>query len=303
MRHMIAASLLLTGCAANHRPPPVAPPMVEATKVNAPAPTPVAPPVEANLIEADSPEVQDAFDKYVKTGKAPAIVNKSEGFVTWPYGLSQPTARCRPLEICRIELEPGEKVRTLVAGDSERWILSPMYSGPDDALITHVAAKPTDYTRDMETTLSIGTDRRVYDVRLVSKLNGAVVRAKFYYPEDLIRRFNTEQSHAHQEQQTVAATNIDIASLDDRYEIEGNTAWRPTWVANDGTHTYIKMPPTLRQSDAPALFIQQPNGETALLNYRLHQNYYITDRLFDRAVLVWGVGSNKQTVTISRGKP
>jgi type IV secretion system protein VirB9 len=71
-------------------------------------------------------------------------------------------------------------------------------------------------------------------------------------------------------------------------------------VANDGTHTYLKMPATLHSTDAPALFVQSTTGENALVNYRVKGGYYVVDKLFDRAVLTWGVGNDKQTVTISR---
>ena len=93
---------------------------------------------------------------------------------------------------------------------------------------------------------------------------------------------------------------MNLESLDDRYTIDGDTAWRPTWVANDGTHTYLKMPATLHSTDAPALFVQSTNGENALVNYRVKGGYYVVDKLFERAVLTWGVGSDQQTVTISR---
>jgi type IV secretion system protein VirB9 len=60
------------------------------------------------------------------------------------------------------------------------------------------------------------------------------------------------------------------------------------------------MPATLHTTEAPALFVQSPGGEQAITNFRVKGGYYVVDALFDRAVLSWGVGSNKQTVTISR---
>jgi type IV secretion system protein VirB9 len=60
------------------------------------------------------------------------------------------------------------------------------------------------------------------------------------------------------------------------------------------------MPAALRTTDAPVLLVQLPNGEHALVSYRIRGGYYVVDSLFDRAVLTWGVGSDKRTVTISR---
>jgi type IV secretion system protein VirB9 len=256
--------------------------------------------VEVAFIE--SPEVQAAFDKYASTGKAPLIDKTKAGFVQFPFGLSQPVVRCRPLELCDIELAPGEEILDLAAGDAERWIFQPLRSGPPEKRVVHVMAKPTDLLNNMETTVVIGTNQRTYRIRLVSRLSGAIVNARFYYPQDLVQRFNTGQAQEHRDRQGTAATlgAIDLESLDDNYEIEGNTQWRPTWVANDGSHTYIKMPPTIRQTDAPALFVQTPSGENALVNYRVKGGYYVVDKLFDRASLIWGVGKDKQTVTIFR---
>ena len=299
--HLIAASLsmLITSCAANSHPPSSVP-MAEATRVQEPAPTPLTPPADGQLVAADSPDVQAAFERYVKTGKAPLIDKKSAGFVQYPYGLSQPTVSCRPLELCDIELAPGEEILDLAAGDQERWVFQPLRSGPPAHRVVHVMAKPTDVTRDMQTTIVIGTTLRTYRIRLLSRRHGAIVNARFYYPQEMVQHFNSSQQQ--QDAQAVAATlpTLNLESLDDRYAIEGEQRWRPTWVANDGTHTYLKMPASLRTTDAPVLFVQSPSGENALVNYRIRGGYYVVDTLFDRAVLTWGVGSDKRTVTISR---
>ena len=162
-------------------------------------------------------------------------------------------------------------------------------------------AKPTDLTRDMQTTMVIGTTQRTYRIRLISRRQGTIVNVRFYYPQDMVQHFNTQQAQQQRTAETVAATlpAVSLESLDDRYTIDGDHAWRPTWVANDGTRTYLKMPAALRTTDAPALFVQSPSGEQAITNFRVKGGYYVIDSLFDRAVLSWGVGSNKQTVTIS----
>lgn len=298
---VVSLSLFFTGCAAKQQPPP-APPLVEATRVQEPAPTPITPPGEGPLLTDESPDVQAAFDRYLQTGKAPLIDKRSAGFVQYPYGLSQPTVSCRPLELCDIELAPGEEILDLAAGDQERWVFQPLRSGPADRRVVHVMAKPTDLTRDMQTTIVIGTTQRTYRIRLISRRHGTIVNARFYYPQDMVQHFNRHQAEQQRAAETVAATlpAVSLDTLDDRYTIEGEQAWRPTWVANDGTHTYLKMPAAPRTTDAPALFVQSPSGEQAITNFRVKGGYYVIDAVFDRALLSWGVGNNKQTVTISR---
>jgi type IV secretion system protein VirB9 len=298
----MSLSLCFIGCAAP-RPHPPAPPLAEAVRVQEPAPpAPLTPPTDGQLLNTESPDVQAAFDRYVQTGKAPLIDKRSAGFVQYPYGLSQPTVSCRPLELCDIELAPGEEILDLAAGDQERWVFQPLRSGPADRRVVHVMAKPTDLTRDMQTTIVIGTTQRTYRIRLLSRRQGTIVNARFYYPQDMVQHFNRHQAEQQHAAETVAATlpAVSLDALDDRYTIEGEQAWRPTWVANDGTRTYLKMPAALHATEAPALFVQSPSGEHAITNFRVKGGYYVVDALFDRAMLSWGVGSNKQTVTISR---
>ena len=77
-------------------------------------------------------------------------------------------------------------------------------------------------------------------------------------------------------------------------------AWRPVRVFDDGQHVYIQMPPTFQASEAPVLLVQTRGGESALVNYRVRLPYYVVDRLFDTAILIVGVGSQQDRVTIRR---
>jgi type IV secretory pathway VirB9-like protein len=45
------------------------------------------------------------------------------------------------------------------------------------------------------------------------------------------------------------------------------------------------------------------NGKTELVNFRVDGSRYIVDRLFDKAVLVVGVGKKQTRVTITRETP
>lgn len=54
----------------------------------------------------------------------------------------------------------------------------------------------------------------------------------------------------------------------------------------------------MKTSDAPALLIAAAGG-TQMVNYRLSGNYYVVDRLFERALLVSGVGREQDRVTIA----
>ena len=79
-------------------------------------------------------------------------------------------------------------------------------------------------------------------------------------------------------------------------------------VFNDGRKTIIEMPGAMQQTEAPTLLVVRKEGgmfaddETVLVNYRVHGNRYIVDTVFDRAILISGVGSSQDRVTIVRRK-
>jgi P-type conjugative transfer protein TrbG len=296
--------LVLTGCSSTRPPappPPVPPSLVEAKHVKDPEPQPLVPPAETQLVPADAPELQAAMDAFLKTGKPPVLDHSKKGYVVFPYGHSQPVVRCRPLEVCDIQLQEGEETLDVAIGDSERWVAQPLRVGPPERRTMHVLLKPTDFI-DLQTTVVIGTNRRVYHLKAISRTKGAIVSARWYYPQDLVAQWNTQQQANHAATQHVAATlpAVSLEHLDDRYEIAGNAPWRPVWVANDRSKTYLRLSPAVAHMELPAVFVEAPDGENALVNYRVRANFIVLDRVADRIVLTHGVGSDKQTVTVTR---
>ncbi|MES2208006.1 MAG: TrbG/VirB9 family P-type conjugative transfer protein [Pseudomonadota bacterium] len=84
------------------------------------------------------------------------------------------------------------------------------------------------------------------------------------------------------------------------YEIIGRASWRPVRVFDDGQKTFIQVPPEARNGEIPALMIIGADQTEQLVNYRFRDNYYIVDRIFNRAVLLIGVGRDQQKVIIKR---
>ena len=98
-----------------------------------------------------------------------------------------------------------------------------------------------------------------------------------------------------------------IGNLDFAYSVTGDTAWKPLRVYNDGQKTIIQMPSIMAQTEAPTLLLLNKEGgifsedETVMVNYRLQGDRYIVDTVFDKAILIAGVGGNQSRVTITRG--
>lgn len=96
--------------------------------------------------------------------------------------------------------------------------------------------------------------------------------------------------------------------LNFNYSVSGNTSWRPVAVFDDGIKTIIEMAPAMAWTEAPTLLIVRRSGglfrseELVLVNYRVQNNRYIVDALFNRAILVVGIGSGQERVTIQRGQ-
>ena len=71
-------------------------------------------------------------------------------------------------------------------------------------------------------------------------------------------------------------------------------------VFDDGAKTYIQMPSELQHREAPALVVVGSDGKGEMTNYRVQEQTYIVDRLFDHAQLVLGSGKKAQKVEIIR---
>jgi type IV secretion system protein VirB9 len=91
----------------------------------------------------------------------------------------------------------------------------------------------------------------------------------------------------------LADTGINIEQLRFRYRIEGDAPWKPLKVFDDGAKVYIQFPSGLAQSEAPPLFVIDPDGNPALVNYRVRGTTYIVDRLFAAAELRLGTAPQR----------
>ena len=78
-------------------------------------------------------------------------------------------------------------------------------------------------------------------------------------------------------------------------------------VYNDGRKTVLEMPPAMANGELLSLVVLRKEGglfsddKTDRLNSRFVNGRYIVDGIFDKAVLISGVGSDQQRVEITRG--
>lgn len=230
-----------------------------------------------------------------------------DGRVVYAYGGGLPIVVCAPLHVCILELEPGEKVLGEPhIGDSIRWEISPSVSGSGPDATPLIIIKPR--IAGLDTTMVVPTDRRVYYVRLESKPNEYVARVAFSYPEDtkqkwqeyLAKQRETEQQEKATAERVAELPNTALENMYWNYEIKGgDLSTRPVHVVDDGAKTYIQMPVETIHRELPVLVVKGPNG-SEMVNYRVKDNMYIVDRLFDRAALLLGSGKHQTKVELIR---
>jgi type IV secretion system protein TrbG len=224
------------------------------------------------------------------------------GRVVVVFGQSAPKLICTPLHLCAIELEPGEVVNKIDAGDSLRWKITPAIIGDGANQTVHVIIKPTDF--DIETNIKIATNRRMYDIDLYSVQGEKFVRRlAFSYPENDKRLWEAQRTAAARQAAQITATlpALTVERLNFNYTIGGKAAGKPLRVFDDSRKTYIQMGPNFNHQEAPVLVLIGPNGEEQLVNYSLKNGYYLIDKVIDRAALILGVGRHQSRVTIMRG--
>jgi type IV secretion system protein VirB9 len=271
------------------------------------------PHAELNAAAVSAAEVSHQWETGVATPTPGA-----DGRVVYIFGQGMPVMVCAPLRVCAIELQTGERLESQPQiGDSRRWEITPVLSGSGLEETPLLIVKPIE--PGLETDLIVPTDRRTYVFRLISDPARFVSRLAFQYPgEDAAKwaAFQARQDAAKRDAETVAeqarekdrrAGVVPMAenALDNLYfdyKLDGDAAYRPEQVFDDGAHTYLIYPNDGRFRELPTLLIQV-NGKSELVNFRVDGSRYVVDRLFDKAILVVGVGKKQTRVSITRATP
>ena len=238
-----------------------------------------------------------------------------DGVLRWLVGSSQARVVCAPMEICDVELKPGEAVNNIRMGDTTFWSVTLAISGGLDGRTTHVAITPREVGHP--TSMIIYTDQRTYSLKLVATSRDYTPRTGFTYPESS----QTQQDNWASYQVAVAGGALrkggpamasnDGGGVDPRriemLEIKGdNPSWRPIAAYTDGRKTFIQFPAEMQFGESPTLLGDNNDGglfssptERRVI-YRVQGDRLIADTVMDKLKLVLGVGSSQRKVTIER---
>ena len=235
-------------------------------------------------------------------------VRGPDGSIRFLFGAQQPGIVCAVLQVCDVELQAGEQVNSIHLGDTARWTVEPAITGNGPAEVQHLIIKPLDV--GLNTSLIVTTNRRTYHFGLRSHRTEFMPRVGFTYPEEALAKWDALKNFDAKQRQdrTIAQTGEYLGDLNFAYDVSGSAPWKPVRVYNNGVKTIIQMPAAMAQTEAPTLLVVRKDGglftddETVMVNYRLQGDRYIVDTVFDKAILIAGVGSGQDRVTIRRGK-
>lgn len=189
-----------------------------------------------------------------------------------------------PGTMTHLELEADEGIVEKPAlGDTMRWRVA---GGPRNLFI-----KPL--TPNLVTSMTVVTDKRTYQLELISGEPGAkrYQKVTFHYPEEeaaltLKEREKSEAADvvaARAKERDLGGTP-DPTAYDFAYDIDGDATFRPVAVFNDGKQTYIRLP---QVQDRPAVFLYE-DKKPSLVNYLEKGDYLVVDRVASNLLLKLG---------------
>ncbi|MCY1266175.1 P-type conjugative transfer protein TrbG [compost metagenome] len=294
---------MMAGCASQNLPVIALDEPVEAQRLPEPPkpvevveiPKPLALPAQLKPLAetmADKPTAEPADERtrVSRANRDARVAPSREGYINaiqvWPYSdgaLYQ--VYTSPGRVTAINLQAGEELVTVAAGDTVRWIVGDTSSGSGDELRTSVLVKPTRV--DLKTNLVITTTRRTYLIELTSTEQAWMASVSWDYPKDRMLALQRRAMAA----KTAAPVDagLRLEQLRFRYAISGsNPPWKPLRAFDDGRKVYIQFPAGIAQGELPPLFVIGSEGDGQLVNYRFRSPYYIVDRLFGAAELRLG---------------
>lgn len=251
--------------------------------------------------------------KWVQKAATPNM--GEDGRVRFLYGQGEPTIVCAPLMTCDLALEPGEIVQPPIFVGDKRFSVEPGRSGSGASLTTHAIIKPSD--AGLMTNLVIHTNRRTYSIKLVSRTKDYMPLVAFDYPADRMEKswaaYASDMAEAQPEARPAGPCDQPPSVPPSAFSIEGDDVpWKPVQVYAVGTPVgqklCVQLPADIGSRMLPALLALGPSEgwfsgpSKQPVNARFLNNRYVVDSLLDAFVLVDGVGSAQQKVTVRRKK-
>lgn len=259
---------------------------------------------EYNTVLSDNEkQALKIVNEWTKGNRVSPITRGNNGEIEMIYGLSQPQILTAILQVTDIQFEPGETITSAHVGDTARWVIEHIKASTRYGIQEHIIVKPKD--TNLLTSLIVVTDKRTYHLRLKSNDKLYYPMVKFHYPANLILK--TQDNIPMQKTGNITLDDITTGSylkdLNFNYKIKGSANFKPVRVYNDGTKTVIELPNSIKANNIPLLMTIEPESKKpVIVNYRFQKNKFIVDAVFDKAILISGVGQKQKKITLIREK-
>jgi len=234
-----------------------------------------------------------------------------DGQLEFTFGAGEPGVVCSPLHVCDIALQPGEMVIGQPFVGSPQWIVHPAVSGLGKQRTTHVIVKPAD--AGLDSNIQIATDRRMYSIQLLSRMNEYMPHVGFTYPNDAGASWNGAYASALSSAGSAGPCDQPPVIPPSAYRIsvtDGSPYWTPTQAyavqTPVGMKTCIEFRADIGSVNLPALLLLGNDGTwftsptRIVVNYAYQRRRFVVDELVNRAELVNGVEGERQRVKIIR---
>jgi type IV secretion system protein VirB9 len=248
-------------------------------------------------------EIDKQTTNYINNGRAD-VITRPDGTILFPYGLAPVHLIAKRMMYSKIVLQEGEKIMSAAAGDTARWNIYPNYIGNAASYTPVVLIKP--FMGDLQTSLSIITDKRDYDITIQSVDSGDYMpRIGFYYPQDRADAINVGLPPDKIEDNNSKQPKINIENIKYDYRIRGDRklSWYPTSVFEDGNKVFIRMSDHVDRSQLPVFMTIDHSGRTEVVNYRYFKPYYVVDTIFDQGVLILGTDKYREIIRLIKVAP
>lgn len=201
----------------------------------------------------------------------------------------------RPKSITNLQMGPDEKIKAFALGDTIQWEWSKTGDGQ------HLFLKPK--FENIHTSATLITSKRTYQLLLKSStVDGKWYQRVTWESSDLLSLDDQQgqKDSTNQTEDKVSAKlspGTAVENLNFNYTIDGDAAFKPVSVLDDGKFTFLRMPPKLME--LPALFMITPDNDSELINYIVRGDYLVIQRLVDKVLLKIG----KQEVKVTKEDP
>lgn len=247
------------------------------------------------VIFLDSPEVREVEDKESTTitGQEALIANLKDITVLpeyfdgrlkgWIYKEgSVYQVITQTYHSTLILFEPGEEIlETPYVSEPDVWRFSRGIGLKNGVPQHHLLVKP-DYS-NLNSTLVVVTDRRVYQMELVSTKTTYMPTVQWLYPQTIADGETWKQYQEEKLFTEEGNVRRDQVSFDYkmRHSVFKIPTWLPTQVYDDGQRTYIILNDKSLLTEYPAVF----NEKNEIINYRVKDNIIIIDNLIEKVTL------------------